>query len=480
MPERDTIAKIAIGGHLALLLPMLYLLGQYCAAPGLFEIREYAESRVAQNIASGAYFSLASFPDNLYLYGPLPAFIVAFFDQTILANRLTSLVFMSLILLPIYLAVKSVLPAAARSYRFAVSLFIFSLIITSNLFCLIQNAGRPDLVGLFFYCSGLALGLVQPQFEVKNPAFALAIAILWLALLTKQYYGIIFLFFISNNYNNWRTCAALCLALGLFFILTYFWLPVYFLSWAHHLNIITLLPYSRSLEQFGLLFGRLNIFALALAVLLAIFWRRLRKSGNKILLIYTGLICLLLLLSMGRHFGNYLVYYTELLLPCLALLYLLCLPYLCKKLNYCLMLVCLLTVCVPQLVAFGVDLKAKEMNASYNVPATVLIYACPAAFYDPALRKSQASLDSGQMEFMDTIAPPVAFLGELPLMRQATSKIQAYRQRLVERLASRHYDLVIYNILCLLRLPEYKKALQQGYEEKQINEITSFYQRKAD
>lgn len=363
-------------------------------------------------------------------------------------------------------------------YKFSVSIFITTIVIVSCLYCLTSVSGRPDTIGIFLYCCGISFGLIDPHFNKKYISYLFCILILWLAMLTKQYYGIIILLFLINNYKNINGIIILLSSILVFFILCYYFLPVYMLSWFHHINVAGRLSYWRSISQFLELFKNLNLFVPTLCVLLYLYKMNTRKTDNVTcnnLLIFTVSIILLLFFSMGRHSGNWMTYYNELLVPCLGFIFILLSPYLSKKIIVFVMTACLITVGVPQIIDFDKNLIKRERFEVYNIQTPDKIFVCPAAFFDPELRKMYKYMDGGQMEYLDTLYSPIKFLRMLPNIQTADKKRESYTTEIKHALNNQEYDMIFFDQYCILNKPHFREILYKKYTEKKINDSTSIF-----
>ncbi len=275
-------------------------------------------------------YSWASLPEQTNLYGPLYVYASAplalLLEQTpYVAHRLTSGIFLVLScgMIGILIATKN-----GKLYGFVgATLFYLANVASPSI------AAGPDTLAVFFYVSAIYF---LHSFGFEKRAIALSAIFGIAGFLTKPYVVLIIpgmliygYLFVSPRKALLAASAIASSFLGTFIALWYF-MPAYFTS-------VILVHFHYRLRDFNTLLEQSFEFAFLNFAVVALFlwhfpWRKLRQIGpvsmtrlfgnqplfrspigldNFMAIIAAGI----LLLSMGWHSGNYMVYYNHLLLP---------------------------------------------------------------------------------------------------------------------------------------------------------------------
>ena len=147
---------------------------------------------------------MESFPQNLYLYGPLQGAILSLLPQrTMHINRIISCVSLAICIFPIFIITRNILHHKPKTLisQAATSVTLFIYTITLDDFY--RNSGRPDQLGLFLSFCAMALVFTN-YYNYLSPKWRglVAVIITVLALLTKQYYGVVLIVFLLHGFRT--------------------------------------------------------------------------------------------------------------------------------------------------------------------------------------------------------------------------------------------------------------------------------------
>jgi len=150
------------------------------------EVREMSNIIAIQSIRDGSMFQPESYPDTIYLYGILQAWILSHLSPTIdllFANRFFALGCLLLSSAVLILAIKTGLKLAGRSLSWPLALLLFIASLAPHFKDMPLTLGTPNYLGLL--CSNLVLLLCLKK-RLSN--LMLLPLLVTAAFMTKQYF----------------------------------------------------------------------------------------------------------------------------------------------------------------------------------------------------------------------------------------------------------------------------------------------------
>lgn len=456
--------------------------GSYIFFDGLQEVREFVNIQLAENICSGTYFSMERFPQNLYLYGPLQGAILCLLPQrTMHINRIISCVSLAICIFPIFVITKNILYHKPRILTLLVAMSVTLFIYTITLDDFYRNSGRPDQLGLFLSFCAMALVFTN-YYSSLPPAWrgAVAVTITVLALLTKQYYGVVLIVFLLHEFFHEKKVYFFITSLTgiiLFFICAYLYAPIYFLSYFHHVHVASY-SYSYALYQLVIFIVNANIFFIILFYLpYGIIKNAMRVSLNaELFCVYFVIIFCLLMFKLGGHGGNFLVYYNELLAPCVLILFLFVLAKFSNK-------TCYLILALSLIMFLSINIyhsRGRAYAAPEHVKAAAFSqksFLCPTSFSNDQKNIPNAlDIDTGQLEYIDTIKPSDWLSHALPKLQQVKPQIKKYNDTILNNLALQKYDEVYIDKYCIMK--KFKPFVDMYYKTESDGGALAKYVKK--
>lgn len=456
--------------------------GRYIYFDGLQEVREFVNIQLVENICSGTYFSMESFPQNLYLYGPLQGAILSLLPQrTIHINRIISCVSLAICVFPIFIITRNILHRKPKTLTLQAAISVTLFIYTITLDDFYRNSGRPDQIGLFLSFCAMAI-VFTDYYSYLSPKWRgiVAVIITVLALLTKQYYGVVLIVFLLHEFFHEKNVYFFITSLTgiiLFFICTYLYAPIYFLSYFHHVRVSSY-SYSYALYQLVIFIVSANIFFITLFYLpYGIIKNSIRVSLNtKLFSVYSMIIFCLLMFKLGGHEGNFLVYYNELLAPCVLILFLFTLAKFSNETCYrilALSLIMFLSINIYHSRGRAYATPEHVKTASFSQKS----FLCPTSFSnDPKNIPDALDIDTGQLEYIDTIKPSDWLSHALPKLQQIKPQIKKYDDAILNNLALQKYDEIYVDPYCIMK--KFKHSVEMYYKTESESAALTKYVKK--
>lgn len=204
------------------------------------EVREMANIVAIQSVRDGSMFQIESYPDTIYMYGLLQAWILSHLPPAIdllLANRFFALGCLLLSSAVLILAIKTGLKQAGKPMPRLLALLLFVASLAPHFRDIPQTLGTPNYLGLL--CSNLVLLLCLKKSLANLVLLPLLVTA---AFLTKQYflfsycYIVLAYAFLYTGRSKWPGLAliTLLIAVGLWLC---FEIPQTRYAFQHHLNM---------------------------------------------------------------------------------------------------------------------------------------------------------------------------------------------------------------------------------------------------
>lgn len=462
---------LAITSISIILLTLYY----YLFEPNFINVREGIHTGLAYTIKSGKYFSLEYYPRNLYLYGPLQGFLLSLVSApTLLINRMLSCFFLVLCWLPIYFIIRTIF--IDKPYKLILSIYLWSYTGLLAITPLGANTGSPDILGLFLYI--IAMAIILSEWYLERDILArifIASLMTILCVLTKQYYGIVIAsFFIHEFIHQKKLCffISTSLIITIFIVTTYFWMPIYFLSFNHFQHDFYYSTKSVELT-YSVLFKNWYIFIPFIFISLKCFsMSGIIQKKYKMIILYTIFIFLFLSLSLGGHTGNFLTYWNELLIPLILIIFIFSLITL-RPIIYPLVCILIFISVIPvfknsyygltkwssvpiynkELSFLSTPFNEVKNNNSYN-------YVCTNFFYAPSYNDE---FDGGQIGYLYSIHYHKLIRKIFPKLNLIPQKNKQYRDELIDKIRNRKFDKIYYFPGCFLNIPDILSLIEQNY-----------------
>lgn len=431
------------------------------------EIREMANITAIEYFSNNTFHDLKCYPQNIYLYGPLQAWLLSFLPQSvdlIIANRLTSFLFLVLSLFPLLQTLKALgVKLTANSYVLAVCAYYIPFLCHTPI-----THGTPNYIGLFF--SNLALLCCVK----RNVVGILLIPVcLICCLLTKQYH-LFALSYVGCSFlllklsRNRLLQLAYILFVSLCGMFLYFRTEQGYYALQHHLNM-------RAGKNVFFMINNYMCFSFSVLPLLALFvFSLLRKylsteviltnmpqkvelrvkAQNKafsasefpnVVFCFLILSCsVLVMFRMGQHVGaiSY-MYFSQLLAPSL-LIFVFVYAHAAKLGKQAYLIPLLLVACRASILLH----KEVKSDFSYHEDAMIVyndlkderttVRGCASISY--IQRELGLPIDdNGQMQYLETTYPQGATVGQNAMIRM---KAEEYRTQLEEKIKNQDYDII--------------------------------------
>lgn len=331
------LKSMAIVACCLLCLFLLWKVCLLCIMPGV-EARELANVTAIQQYRERTFDVLEYYPQNMYLYGSLQAYILSFLPSCndLMSNRFFSLLCLLLSYIPLVMALRNMGRGLWEAKGYTIYMLLGCCYFMPFIIELPYTVGTPNFLGLLF--SNLTLFICTCKFTGRD---ALAGLLLVGCFMTKQYYLIATIYIVNyclffDSFKNGVRRIAIAGAVALACCSLCFMSDQVLYAFAHH-TFAADCTKRRALIKFSQYICRvLPMIVPSALVVYQIAARRVQHGRLKddvlgFVLHAKGRICLFALLNViiatlvltkiGGHSGALgLLYFTQLLTPPLAFL----------------------------------------------------------------------------------------------------------------------------------------------------------------